>query len=79
MYDLLHILRKSFTDVAEKQTSIGANFALAAWESKTTFCTDKWMVQPTLEMSQWIEKLSADGGTDMRFEAYSGTCLFPMI
>ena len=67
----MHILRKSFTDVAEKQTSIGANFALAAWDHETTFCTDEWMVQPTPEMNQWIANLSARGGTQMRFETYS--------
>jgi hypothetical protein len=68
MQNLMHVLRKSFKDVAEKEASIGANFALAAWQSTTNFCTFQWMTQATPEMHEWIMNLKPDGGTDMRCE-----------
>jgi hypothetical protein len=69
MSNLMHVLRKSFEDVAEKEASIGANFALAAWQSTTNFCTSQWMTHATQEMHEWIKSLASDGGTDMRCES----------
>ena len=71
MSNLMHVLRKSFEDVAEKEASIGANFALAAWQSTTNFCTSQWMTHATREMHEWIMNLEPNGETDMRCESFA--------
>ena len=65
----MHVLHKSFKDVAEMAASIGANFALAAWQSTTNFCTSQWMTHATPEMHEWIMDLEPNGETDMRCES----------
>jgi hypothetical protein len=71
MWNLMHVLRKSFKDVAENEASIGASFALAAWESTTNFCTSQWMTHATREMHEWIMNLEPNGETDMRCESFT--------